>query len=162
MARKGPAKPTPRKSDGTVVRNRRATFNYEIIERFEAGIVLSGSEIKSIREGKVDIQGAYARFIKGELWLHDMNIAPYAHAGYTPHDPRRDRKLLLHKREIRHLSELIQQKGLTIIPLRLYLKGGRAKVELGVGRGLKKYDKRQKIKEREESRQVARLLRHSA
>ena len=144
-----------------IAQNRRARHDYEILETYEAGIVLTGPEIKSIRERKVNLQGAYARIRDGEVWLEEMHIAPYDRAGYTPQDPKRSRKLLLHRREISHLQGLVSQKGLTLIPLSLYLKNGRAKVELGVARGLRKYDKREKIREREQQRQIARHLRHS-
>ena len=148
--------------EATIAVNRRARFDYDIIERFEAGIVLSGSEIKSVRDHKVQLQGSYARIKDGEVWLQDANIAPYESAGYAKHDPRQDRKLLLHKKEIARIQELLGEKGYTLIPMSMYFKRGVAKVELGVGRGRKQYDKRQKIREREEGRQVARHLRHSA
>jgi len=165
MAKKSKSKkgaPASSPSDSTVARNRRATFDYEILQRFEAGIVLSGTEIKSVREGRVDLQGSFARFKERELYLTDMNIAPYANAGYSQHVPKGDRKLLLHRRELNRLSEALGERGLTILPVRLYMKRGRAKVELGLGKGRKSYDKRQRIREREEGRQVARALRHSA
>lgn len=144
----------------TIAVNRRARFDYDIVDRFDAGIVLTGSEIKSVREHRVQLQGSYARFKDGELWLQDANIAPYANAGYQQHDPRRDRKLLLHKRELARIDALMGEKGLTMVPMRMYLKRGMAKVELAVVRGRKQYDKRQKIREREEGRQAARAIRH--
>lgn len=146
-------------NEATIAVNRRARFDYDIIERFEAGVVLTGSEIKSVREHRVQLQGSYARFKDGELWLQDVNIAPYANAGYERHDPKRDRKLLLHRRELARIRGLLGEKGLTLVPLRMYFKRGRAKVELGVAKGRKLYDKRQKIREREEGRQVARAIR---
>jgi SsrA-binding protein len=145
-----------------VASNRRARFDYEILDRFEAGIALTGSEIKSIRQHNVQLQGSYARFKNGELWLQDAHIAPYANAGYQPHDPTRDRKLLLHKKELARIQEHLSQKGLTLVPLSMYLKNGKAKVELGVGRGRKRYDKRQAIKARDESREMARAVRSRA
>ncbi len=142
-------------ADATIAQNRRARHDYEILARFEAGIALTGSEIKSVRDHKVQLQGAYARIKDGEVWLVGANIAPYRNAGYAPHDPTRDRKLLLHRREIRRLEQMVGEKGLTLIPLSMYFKNGRAKVELGVGRGLKRYDKREMIKARELERAAA-------
>ncbi len=148
-------------SDSTIAQNRRARHDYDILERFEAGIVLTGTEIKSVREHHVQLVGAYARARDGELWVQDMHIAPYSHAGYARHEPRRDRKLLLHRREIRRVKELLEEKGLTLIPLSLYLKRGKAKLELGVARGRKQYDRREAIKERDVSREMARAVRHN-
>jgi SsrA-binding protein len=145
-----------------IVTNRRARHDYEIVARFEAGIVLTGSEIKSVRAHRVQLQGAYARIKDGEVWLEDAHIAPYENAGYAPHDPKRDRKLLLHRKEILRIQQLVGEQGLTLIPLSLYLKDGKAKVELGVARGLKRYDKREKIAERDVKRQMERALRRSA
>jgi SsrA-binding protein len=139
--------------------NRRAFHDYEIMERMEAGIALLGSEIKSAREGKVNIQEAYVRPDKGEMWLIGAHIAPYEAASYQGHDPRRSRRLLLHKKQIRELTEEATQKGLTLIPLRMYLKDGRAKVEVAVGRGRKQYDKREAIAKRDAQREVERALR---
>ncbi len=147
--------------EAIVAQNRRARRDYEILERYEAGLALTGSEIKSIRLGKVDIQGAYGRIRNGEAWLLDSYIAPYQNAGYINHEARRDRKLLLHKKELRRIREALDERGLTLVPLNMHLKRGMAKVELGVARGIKRYDKRRKIREREEGRQVARALRHS-
>lgn len=149
-------------SESTIVQNRRARHDYEILQRFEAGIVLSGSEIKSVRDHRVQLQGSYARLREGELWLEDANIAPYANAGYAPHDPTRRRKLLLHKKEIGRIREALEERGLTLIPLSMYFKNGRAKVELGVGRGLKRYDKRQKMKQRDVARDLAQAVRSRA
>ena len=147
--------------EAIVAQNRRARRDYEILERYEAGLALTGSEIKSIRLGKVDIQGAYGRIRNGEAWLLDSYIAPYQNAGYINQEARRDRKLLLHKKELRRIREALDERGLTLVPLNVHLKRGMAKVELGVARGIKRYDKRRKIREREEGRQVARALRHS-
>jgi SsrA-binding protein len=140
----------------------RARHDYEFLAKFEAGIVLTGSEIKSVREHRVQLQGSYARIKDGEVWLQDAHIAPYASAGYAGHDPTRDRKLLLHKKEIRKIEELMAGKGLTLIPLAMYFKRGKAKVEIGVGRGLKHYDKREKLKERDQQMDVRRALRRGA
>ena len=149
-------------SESTIAQNRRARHDYEILARYEAGIILSGSEIKSVRDHKVQLQGAYARIKNGEVWLQDMHIAPYANAGYSGHDPTRDRKLLLHKKEIARIAQLMGEQGLTLIPLSMYFKRGKAKVEIGLCRGLKRYDKREKIAEREVERQIARALRRNA
>lgn len=149
-------------SDATIAQDRRARHDYDILERFEAGIVLTGTEIKSVREHRVQLVGAYARVRNGEVWVQDMHIAPYSHAGYSHHDPRRDRKLLLHRKEIRRIRELLEEKGLTLIPLSLYLKRGKAKLELGIARGRKQHDRREAIKEREQSREMARAVRRSA
>jgi SsrA-binding protein len=149
-------------SDTSIAQNRRARHDYEFLSKFEAGIVLSGSEIKSVREHKVQLQGSYARLKDGEVWLQDAHIAPYANAGYTGHDATRDRKLLLHKKEIRKIEELLGERGLTLVPLAMYLKRGKAKVELGVGRGLKRYDKREKLKERDQQRDMQQAVRRRA
>ncbi|HEY4669135.1 MAG TPA: SsrA-binding protein SmpB [Tepidiformaceae bacterium] len=149
-------------SDSTIAQNRRARHDYEFLAKFEAGIALTGAEIKSVRDHKVQLQGAYARVRDGEVWLEDMHIAPYANAGYVQQNPTRDRKLLLHRKEIARIDEMLGEKGLTLIPLSMYLKRGKAKVELGVGRGLKRYDKRQKIAERDVERQLARAVRRNA
>ncbi|HML97217.1 MAG TPA: SsrA-binding protein SmpB [Tepidiformaceae bacterium] len=146
-------------ADSTVAQNRRARHDYEFLAKFEAGIALTGSEIKSVREHKVQLQGSYARIKDGEVWLQDAHIAPYANAGYASHNPARDRKLLLHKKEIRKIEEMMAGKGLTLIPLAIYFKRGKAKVELGVGRGLKHYDKRQKLKEEDQRMDMQRAVR---
>ena len=146
--------------DAIVARNRRAG-DYEVLETYEAGLALTGSEIKSIRLGKVDLQGSYGRLRGREAWLLDAYIAPYQNAGYSPHEARRDRKLLLHRKELRRIRAALDERGLTLVPLNLHLRRGMAKVELGVARGIKRYDKRRKIREREEGRQIARALRHS-
>ncbi len=149
-------------SSATIALNRRARHDYEIISTYEAGVVLTGSEIKSVREHKVQLQGSYARIRDGEVWLEDVHIAPYVNAGYSPHDPTRSRKLLLHKKQIGKINELLGEKGLTLIPLAMYFKEGKAKVELGVARGLKRYDKRERIQERDVSRDIARAVRRRA
>ncbi|MFN3484643.1 MAG: SsrA-binding protein SmpB [Planctomycetota bacterium] len=142
-----------------VQRNKKAFFNYEILERLEAGLVLTGSEVKSIRDGKVSIQEAYAKVCEGEVWIVGMDISPYPQAGpYHNHEPRRPRKLLLHRREIQRLIGKTQEKGLTLIPLALYFKDGYAKLEIGLARGKKQYDKRQAIREREAKRALQRRM----
>jgi SsrA-binding protein len=161
MATKTDAKATKkeRRADRVVTTNRRAFHEYFIVETIETGIVLSGTEIKSIREGKISITEAYARIDDGELWLVGSRISPYSHGSYTNHDPDRRRKLLVHRSQIRELKEMIEQKGMTIVPLRVLLKQGKAKVELGVARGKKLYDKRASEAEREATRDVQRALR---
>lgn len=139
--------------------NRRALHDYEVLERFEAGLALMGSEIKSIRQGRVQLREAYARPERRELWLWNAHISPYPPAGPFGHEATRRRKLLLHKTQIRQLSKAVEEQGLTLIPLRLYLKDGIAKVELALVRGRKRYDKRAVIAERDAQRDIARALR---
>jgi SsrA-binding protein len=139
--------------------NRRAWHDYEILDKVEAGIALTGSEIKSVRDNKVSLQEAYAHPLKGEMWLEGAHIAPYDPAAQFGHTPRRPRRLLLHKAQIRELARQTEQRGLTIVPLRLYLKDGKAKVELAVAKGRKQYDKRQAIAKRDADREVERALR---
>ena len=129
--------------------NRQAFFNYEILERVEAGLVLTGTEIKSVRAGKVDLREAYARPVDGELWLNNAHIALYDAASVYNHDPRRPRKLLLHREQIQQLTAEVAQKGLTLVALRLYIKNHVAKVELGLGRGKRQFDKRRAIRDRD-------------
>jgi SsrA-binding protein len=161
MATKTDARATKqeRRADRVVTTNRRAFHEYFIVETIETGIVLSGTEIKSIREGKISISEAYARIDDGELWLVASRISPYSHGSYTNHDPDRPRKLLAHRAQIQELRAQVEQRGMTIVPLRVLLKQGRAKVELGVARGKKLYDKRASDAEREARRDVERALR---
>lgn len=139
--------------------NRRAFHDYEILDKYEAGIALTGSEIKSVRDGKVSLQEAYARPEKGEIWLQGAHIAEYKSAAHFGHEPRRSRRLLLHKKQIQEIEDEVGQKGLTLIPLRMYLKDGKAKVELGVARGRREFDKRQAIAKRDADREIQRALR---
>ena len=139
--------------------NRKALHNYEVLERVEAGLALQGSEIKSIRQGRVQIVEGYARPDRGELWLMNVHIAQYDAAGQFGHEPTRNRKLLLHKSQIRELSRAVLEQGLTLVPLRLYLKDGIAKVELALVRGRKRYDKRATIARRDAEREMARAMR---
>jgi SsrA-binding protein len=141
-----------------ILKNKKAYFNYEILETLEAGLVLLGSEIKSIRENKVSIQESYARPEQGEFYIYNMDISPYKYANVLNHEPKRTRKLLLNKKEIRWLIGKTQEKGLTVIPLKLYLKNGFAKLELGLARGKKLYDKRLAMKKKETSQEIARAL----
>lgn len=142
----------------TICVNRKAYHDYYIEETFEAGLVLTGTEIKSIRQGKVNLRDAHARPENGELWLMGAHIARYQQGGRYNHEPTRSRKLLLHKDEIISLSSKIERKGMTLVPLRVYIKGGVAKVELGLVKGKKLYDKRRTILEREDKRKMSRLL----
>ncbi len=145
-----------------IARNKKARHNYEILEEYEAGIVLKGSEVKSVRQGKVSIVDSFARVEDGELWLENMYIAPYEKSSAVfGHDPRRKRKLLMHKKEIRRLSGKLAQKGLTLIPLEVYINDrGLVKVKLALARGKKKYDKREAIKERDLRRKIASELKN--
>jgi SsrA-binding protein len=142
-----------------VATNRRARHDYAIEDAFEAGIVLIGSEIKSIRAGRVNLRDSYATVEEGEVWLHNVHIAPYDPASRFGHEPRRRRKLLLHKRQIARLSSRVQEKGYTLVPLRLYLRDNRAKIELALARGKRQYDKREAIAKREDQRRAQRALR---
>lgn len=149
------------KSDRTIAVNRRAHFDYDIVDQVEAGMALTGTEIKSVRAGKVNLREAYGRVEGGEVWVHNLHIAPYDQGNRFNHDPLRPRKLLLHRDEIAELAERTAQKGFTLVPLRLYLKHGRAKLELGVGRGKKQYDKRETIAKREAGREIERVVRQA-
>ena len=141
-----------------VTLNRKAYHDYLILKSVEAGIVLTGTEIKSIRAGRVNIRDAYAKAEKGELWLMNAHIAQYPGGNRYNHEPTRPRKLLLHQREIDDLSSEVERKGYTLVPLKLYLKKGIAKVELGLARGKKQYDKREAIARRDDQRQMQRAL----
>lgn len=142
-------------SSKTVASNRKANFDYFILDKFEAGIVLTGSEIKSIRAGQMSIKEAYVRLDEeGEVWLVESHVAPYDPASRMNHEPKRPRKLLLHRKEIAKLGDEIRQKGLTIIPLQVYLKEGRAKIEIAVAKGKKQYDKREAIAKRDTEREI--------
>ena len=140
----------------TVATNRKARFEYQLLETFEAGLVLKGTEIKSVRRGQISLQEAYVRTDGKQAWLVGAHIAPYEHASAFQHDPDRETQLLLNKREIRELYDAVRIKGLTIIPVRVYLKGGRAKVEIAIAKGKKKYDKREAIKKRDFEREESR------
>lgn len=142
----------------TIAENRRARRDYELLERHEAGIVLTGSEVKSARAGKVQLGQAYADIRDGEAWLVGASIAEYAQGGAFGHDPGRDRKLLLHRREIDSLSGKVREKGLTLVPTRMYLKDGKVKVEIALARGREKADRRRVIAERDARRQMEQAL----
>ena len=141
-----------------IARNKKAFYDYEILSRVECGIVLLGTEVKSLRAGKVSLTEAFGRFQDGELFLMSLNIPEYTHGNLQNHDPVRPRKLLLHRREIRQLSSKCHEKGLTLVPLAIYFSGSRIKVEMGLGRGKRKYDKREKLKKREHRREIDRSL----
>jgi SsrA-binding protein len=148
-------------SDGlrTLCTNRKARYDYHIEESYETGIALLGSEVKSIRQGRANLRDSYAAFERGELFLHNCHISPYAQAGRFSPDPQRPRKLLMRREEIQRLVRKVEEKGLTLIPLSLYLKGRHVKVELALARGKKQYDRREDIKRREADREVARVSR---
>ncbi len=139
-----------------VATNRKARFNYEILDTYEAGMVLLGSEVKSLRAGSVQLKDAYATIRGGEVWLENAHIAPYSFSENGGHEPERPRKLLLHRREIDRLFGKIREDGLTLVPLQMYFSGGTAKIELGLGRGKRTYDKRKAIVERQQKREIAR------
>jgi SsrA-binding protein len=157
MAKKGKKKRAA--ESGDVATNRAARHKYAIVERFECGIILLGTEVKSLREGQAQIADAYAAIEDGELWLRNVHIPPYPPARDN-HDPERPRKLLLHRYEIERLVGRLQRKGLTMVPLRIYFKGPRAKVELGLVRGKEQRDRRREIRDRDVRREVERELRH--
>jgi SsrA-binding protein len=154
MAKRKKRKAAP----GDVATNRQASFRYHLLERLEAGIVLQGSEVKSLREGAVQLKDSYAEVRGGEVWLRNMHIAPYKPAAGENHDPDRPRKLLLHRREIERLVGKTAERGLTLVPMRVYFSGPRAKVELALARGKEMHDKRRAIKERETRREIERAL----
>ena len=142
----------------TIAENRRARHDYHFLDKVEAGLVLQGSEVKSLRQGHAVLQRAYADTRDGELWLVGLHIPPYEQASVEPHDPDRDRKLLLHRRQIEQLGSRVAERGLTLVPTRLYFKDGRAKVELALARGKEGRDKRRDIAERETKRRIEREL----
>jgi SsrA-binding protein len=155
MAKKGGKR---KAAPGDVATNRQASFRYELLDRYECGIELRGSEVKSLREGGVQLKDAYAALSDGELWLHRMYVAPYRPAARENHEPERPRKLLLHRREIERLIGSTHEKGLTLIPTRVYFKGPYAKVEVALARGKAAVDRRRDIKEREQKREIERAL----
>ena len=148
----------PRANSRTTALNRRAKHNYEILNTYEAGLVLTGTEIKSLRAGNANLSDAYAQPQDDELWLRNLHIATYTSAERYNHNPTRPRKLLLHRSEIRELSQQVSAKGLTLVPLRLYLTRGLAKVELGLARGKRRHDKRRTIIDRERKREAERAI----
>ena len=157
MAKAGKRKREP----GDVATNRQASFRFNLLDRIEAGVVLQGTEVKSLREGKAQLKDAYATVDEGEVWLHNVHIPPYKPAARENHEPERPRKLLLHRRQIDRLLGEVAQRGLTLVPTRMYFKDGRAKVELALAQGKDRFDKRQSIRERETRRDVDRALREA-
>jgi SsrA-binding protein len=153
MAKKGKRKAAP----GDVATNRQASFRYHLLEKWECGMELQGSEVKSIRNGGVQIKDAYAALHDGEVWLHNMHIAPYEPAA-DGHDAERPRKLLLHRKEIERLIGSVQEKGLTLVPTRVYFNGSRAKVEIALARGKDHFDKRRALKDKDQKREIQRAL----
>jgi SsrA-binding protein len=153
------AKGSKRKTaPGDVATNRQASFRFNLLERFEAGVVLTGTEVKSLRDGKAQLKDGYATVDDGEVWLHNVHIPPYANASRDNHDPERPRKLLLHRREIDRLVGRTRERGLTLVPTRLYFSGPRAKVEIALAKGKDRFDKRESIREREMSREADRAM----
>jgi len=153
-------KDSERPSEKTsIARNKRARFDYEILDTWEAGIVLTGTEVKSLRDGKANIGEAYGVVRDGEIYLINMHVSPYDRGGYANHEPDRTRKLLLHKKEIRRLIGAVERQGLTLIPLELYFKKGVAKVALALGKGKKLHDKRETQRQRDAEREMARAVR---
>ena len=153
------AKAKRKVAPGDVASNRQAAHRFELIDKLECGIALQGTEVKALREGGVQIKDGYVTVTDGELWLQNVHIAPYAPAARENHEPERPRKLLAHRREIERLMGRVQEKGLTIVPTRIYFKDGRAKVEIALGRGKDRFDKREAIKGREQKRDMERALR---
>ena len=151
------------KKDKTVAYNRKARHDYIILDTFECGIALTGTEIKSVRAGKVNLRDSYAKFERGELWLMNAHISPYEKASRYQHDPRQNRKLLMHRAELRKLSAKIKEKGLTLVPLSMYLKEERiAKIDLALAQGKNAHDRREALSERDAKRSIAREMRNRA
>ncbi|MBQ10667.1 MAG: SsrA-binding protein [Planctomyces sp.] len=148
----------PQKATKTIATNRKAFFDYEILDRFEAGLVLTGTEIKSVRAGKVDLRDAYARVQNGELWLSNAHIALYDAGSVYNHDPKRPRKLLMHREEIDKLRSLIAERGVTLVALSIFIKGHVAKVGLGLARGKRQYDKRRALMDKDMDREARRAM----
>ncbi len=155
------AKGKRKASPGDVATNRQAAHRFELLDKLEAGLVLQGTEVKSLRNGNAQLKDGYASITDGELWLHNVHIPPYQPASRDNHDPERPRKLLLHRRELERLTAQVAEKGLTLVPTRLYFKGSRAKVEIALARGKDRFDKRQSIRERETKRDMDRALREA-
>ena len=148
-------------SDSTISKNREAFHDYHILETLEAGLALKGTEVKSLRNHQASLTGSFARLEKGELFVYNLHIAPYEHGSIFNPDPKRERKLLLHRAQIRDLALKIQSKGVTLIPLRLYFKQGIVKMELGLAKGKRQYDKRETIKKRDQAREMRQALKRT-
>src|ERR671919_612096 len=146
------------KAQANIAENRKAFHDYHLLETFEAGVVLLGTEVKAIREGRVNLRDSYARVEDGEVFLYNVTISPYSHRGYADHEPLRKRKLLLHKQEIRKLIGKTVERGMTLVPVRVYFKNGRVKVAISLAKGKKTYDKRETIKKRETERETRAAL----
>jgi len=153
------AKPDENPEHQSIAKNRRARHDYSILDTYEAGLVLTGSEVKSLRDGKANLSDAYGIVRNGEIFLLNLHISPYERASYNNHEPTRTRKLLLHKREIRRLIGAVERQGLTLVPLELYFKRGVAKVAMALGKGKKQHDKRDAEKQRDADREIARVVR---
>ena len=154
MAAKESSSKESSSSDTLIADNRKALYDYHLLETFEAGIALLGTEVKGIREGRANLRDSFARVEQGEVWLYNVHISPYSHRGYVDHDPKRRRKLLLHRAEIRKLIGKTIERGLTLVPTRLYFKNGRVKVALALARGKQAHDKRETIRRREVDRET--------
>lgn len=150
-------KTTPSSDVRIICQNKKAYHDYEILETFEAGVVLLGTEVKSLREGRANLKDSYARIKKGEVFIIGLHISPYTHASYENHEPERVRKLLLHRHEIKRLYGKTQERGFALIPLKVYFNKGKIKVELGLAQGKKLYDKRESLKRKETARELDRL-----
>jgi SsrA-binding protein len=148
----------PKSEDKSIAQNRKARHNYDFLEKYETGIVLAGTEVKSLREGRVNFKDSYAALRHNEVWLYGMHISPYSHGNIYNHNPERDRKLLLHRNEIRRLIGKTKDTGLTLVPLQLYFKNGKVKVELALAKGKKQFDKREAIAKREAERETKRIF----
>lgn len=146
------------KTERLIADNRKARHDYHLFETFEAGVVLLGTEVKAIREGRVNLKDSYGRVENGEVFLHNVHISPYSHRGYAEHEPLRRRKLLLNKGEIRKLIGKILERGFTLVPVRMYFKNGRVKVAVGIAKGKKTYDKRETIRQREIDRETRAMI----
>jgi SsrA-binding protein len=148
----------PKGQGKVVAQNKKANHDYEIVETFEAGIVLTGTEIKSVRNARINLKDGFARVRQGEVWLSNVHISPYEQGNIYNDDPTRSRKLLLHKKQIQHIDSELSTQGMTLVPLKVYLKDGYAKVLIGLAKGKKNYDKRETIKRKEQNREIARQL----
>ncbi len=149
-----PPKTEREKAQKLIADNRKAFHDYHVLDQWEAGVALLGTEVKAIREGRVNLRDSFARLEKGEVWLMNVHISPYSHSGYAFHEERRQRKLLLHRHEIQKLAGKVQEKGLTMVPLQMYFKGGRVKVALALVKGKQAHDKRETIRRREIDRET--------
>lgn len=158
MSKAAPKSESPRDEKESIARNRRARHDYEILDTWEAGLVLTGTEVKSLRNGKANLSDAYGIVKDGEIWLLNLHISPYEQGNQFNHDPTRTRKLLLHKREIRRMIGSVEREGLTLVPLELYFRRGVAKVTLGLARGKKSHDKRADLRRKDDEREMARVM----